>query len=96
MFDHGFLYGEGVYEVLRTYDGIALPLRSAHAPAACVGVDAPPRVPISDAEIADRFRQTMTAAGLGPQGDEAYLRLLVTRGIGEITYDPAATRRQAW
>ena len=34
----------------------------------------------------------MRAAGLGPAGGgEAYIRLLVTRGIGDLTYDPAAT-----
>src|SRR6476659_4226569 len=91
VFDHGFLYGEGVYEVLRTYDGIPFlfdrHMHRLRASASMLRLE----VPIPDAEIADRFRQTMTAAGLGPQGDEAYLRILVTRGIGEITYDPAAT-----
>ena len=32
----------------------------------------------------------MTAAGLGREGHEAYLRILVTRGVGELSYDPAA------
>ena len=32
----------------------------------------------------------MDAAGLGPGRGEAYVRLLLTRGVGEITYDPAA------
>ena len=26
VFDHGFLYGEGIYEVVRTYDGVPLSL----------------------------------------------------------------------
>jgi branched-chain amino acid aminotransferase len=33
----------------------------------------------------------MRAAGLGDGDREAYIRILVTRGIGELTYDPAAT-----
>ena len=33
----------------------------------------------------------MTAAGLPTTDREAYIRILVTRGIGELTYDPAAT-----
>src|SRR5690606_33933702 len=37
-----------------------------------------------------RCRATMTAAGLGPDGPDAYVRILLTRGVGEITYDPAA------
>src|SRR5207253_10423044 len=48
-------------------------------------------VPLSDAAIDARFRDTMKAAGLGDSPDrEAYIRILVTRGIGELTYDPAA------
>jgi branched-chain amino acid aminotransferase len=49
-------------------------------------------VPLTNAEIDARFRDTMRTAGLGGSSDrEAYLRILVTRGIGELTYDPAAT-----
>src|SRR5262249_53111650 len=47
-------------------------------------------VPPANEEIDRRFRETMAAAGLGTNGREAYLRILVTRGIGELTYDPAA------
>src|SRR4029453_17485259 len=92
IFDHGFLYGEGVYETLRTYNGhpflfdrhMARLRRSA-------GMLALP-VPLTDDEIDARFRETLRAAGLGDGAErEAYIRLLVTRGIGELTYDPAAT-----
>src|SRR5215203_1286703 len=91
VFDHGFLYGEGVYEVLRTYDGIPFlfgrHMRRLRASASMLRLE----VPLSDDEIDSRCRETMAAAGLGSDDDEAYLRILVTRGVGEITYDPAAT-----
>jgi branched-chain amino acid aminotransferase len=46
---------------------------------------------MADADIDRRFRETMRAAGLGEGPDrEAYIRILITRGIGELTYDPAA------
>jgi branched-chain amino acid aminotransferase len=49
-------------------------------------------VPMTDTEMDARFRETMRAAGLGDAPDrEAYIRILLTRGIGELTYDPAAT-----
>jgi branched-chain amino acid aminotransferase len=91
VFDHGFLYGEGVYETLRTYNGQPFlfdrHMRRLRASAGMVALD----VPIGDAEIDARFRETMRAAGLGDStGREAYIRILVTRGIGELTYDPAA------
>jgi len=91
VFDHGFLYGEGVYETLRTYNGQPFlfdrHMRRLRASAGMVALD----VPIGDADIDARFRETMRAAGLGEStGREAYIRILVTRGIGELTYDLAA------
>jgi branched-chain amino acid aminotransferase len=92
VFDHGFLYGEGVYETLRTYNGqpflFERHMRRLHRSAGMLAL----AVPMTNAEIDARFRETMRAAGLGDgPGREAYIRLLVTRGVGEITYDPAAT-----
>jgi branched-chain amino acid aminotransferase len=91
VFDHGFLYGEGVYETLRTYNGEPFLFeRHMHRLRTSAGMLAL-HVPLSDADIAARFRDTMRTARLGDQPDrEAYLRILVTRGVGELTYDPAA------
>jgi len=92
VFDHGFLYGEGVYETLRTYSGTPFlferHLRRLRDSAGMILLE----VPFSDAEILARCLDTMTAAGLrAPSAQEAYLRILLTRGIGDLTYDPAAT-----
>jgi branched-chain amino acid aminotransferase len=91
VFDHGFLYGEGIYETLRTYNGQPFlfdrHMQRLRNSAGMLVLT----VPLSDAEIAARFRDTVSAAGLGRSADrEAYIRILVTRGIGELTYDPAA------
>jgi branched-chain amino acid aminotransferase len=91
VFDHGFLYGEGVYETLRTYNGqpflFERHMRRLRKSADMLALG----VPLTDAEIDARFRDTMRTAGLGDGVDgEAYLRILVTRGIGELTYDPTA------
>jgi branched-chain amino acid aminotransferase len=90
VFDHGFLYGEGVYETLRTYSGQPFlfdrHMRRLRTSASMLSLSVPP----ANEEIDRRFRETMKAANLGTQGREAYLRILVTRGIGELTYDPAA------
>jgi branched-chain amino acid aminotransferase len=92
IFDHGFLYGEGVYETLRTYNGQPFLFdRHMRRLRKSAGMLALP-IPLTDEQIDERFRDTMRAAGLGDSADrEAYIRILVTRGIGELTYDPAAT-----
>jgi branched-chain amino acid aminotransferase len=90
VFDHGFLYGEGVYETLRTYNGQPFlfdrHMRRLRRSADMLALS----VPITDAQIDARFRETMRAGGLGDAPHhEAYVRILVTRGIGELSYDPA-------
>jgi len=91
IFDHGFLYGEGVYETLRTYNGepflFGRHMRRLRNSAGMLALS----IPLTDTQIDARFRETMQAAGLGNAEREAYIRILVTRGIGELTYDPAAT-----
>src|SRR5262245_28776707 len=91
VFDHGFLYGEGVYETLRTYDGQPFlfdrHMRRLRNSAEMLALP----VPMTNEQIDARFRETVRAAGLGDGPDrEAYIRILVTRGIGELTYDPVA------
>jgi branched-chain amino acid aminotransferase len=88
VFDHGFMYGEGVYEVLRTYNGVPF-LYEQHVArlrnsARHLQLD----VPFTDDELLGWVRATTAAAGL--DGD-TYVRILLTRGIGELTYDVHAT-----
>ena len=87
VFDHGFLFGEGVYEVLRTYDQrpflYADHMRRLRASAARIALDCP----LDDDALLERVEATVAAAGLD---GEAYIRLLLTRGVGEIVYDPRA------
>jgi branched-chain amino acid aminotransferase len=89
VFDHGFLYGEGVYETLRTYNGqpflFERHMQRLRTSAGMLAL----AVPLADAEIDRRFRDTVRAAGLGDAPSrEAYIRILVTRGVGELSYDP--------
>jgi branched-chain amino acid aminotransferase len=46
-------------------------------------------LPFTDADMASRIGATMAASDL--EGGEAYIRVLVTRGVGELSYDPRAT-----
>ena len=47
-------------------------------------------VPLTDEQMDTRCRETMRAAGLGETSKgEAYVRVLLTRGVGDLSYDPA-------
>lgn len=87
VFDHGFQYGDGVYEVMRTYGRepflFGPHMRRLRESAAMIALD----VPCSDEEMLARIREAMAAFdGAG----ECYVRILLTRGVGEFTYDPRA------
>lgn len=88
VYDHGFLYGEGVYEVVRTYNGVVFlydyHMRRLRQSAHYISLD----VPFDDGTLLTWIEQTRAAAG---EMKEAYIRILLTRGIGETSYDPSAT-----
>ena len=89
VFDHGFLYGEGIYETMRTYHGRVFlydrHMRRLRNSARMIVLEPP----FTDDQLAAQIRDTVAAARLG--GAEAYIRVLVTRGIGDLTYDLEAT-----
>jgi branched-chain amino acid aminotransferase len=93
VFDQGFLFGDGVYEVIRTYDGepfqLDRHLRRLRASAGMLSL----KVAATDAEFETRIRDTIAAfkAGPGPAGTDYYVRILLTRGVGDMSYDPAAS-----
>jgi branched-chain amino acid aminotransferase len=88
VYDHGFLFGEGVYETLRTYNHVPFlydgHTRRLRASAGHIALD----VPFTDGELLEWISDTMAAAG---KMTEAYIRVLLTRGVGELTYDVRAT-----
>lgn len=84
VFDHGFLYGDGVYETLRAYDGVIFMLDEhlarLYRSASMIGLAVPADVDRIKAAIYD----TLGANKLG----NAYIRLTISRGYGPIGIDP--------
>jgi branched-chain amino acid aminotransferase len=92
VYDHGFVYGEGVYETLRTYNRIPFlydrHMRRLRASAAALRLD----VPFDDETLRGWIEDTMAAASRRSElMDDAYIRILLTRGVGELSYDVNAT-----
>src|SRR2546423_7375966 len=101
VFDHGFLYGEGIYETLRTYNGRLFlydrHMRRLRNSARLIDLT----LPFTNDELAARIHDTINAAtlevaGVSDRRPEAYVRVLVTRGVGELTYDLKATPKPSW
>ncbi|MGI9429710.1 MAG: branched-chain-amino-acid transaminase [Bythopirellula sp.] len=84
VFDHGLLYGDGVFEGLRSYSGKVFRLQEhvrrlyESAKAICL------EIPMSEADMCGAINETVAANGI----DDGYIRTLVTRGAGTLGLDP--------
>jgi branched-chain amino acid aminotransferase len=83
-FDHGFLYGDGVWEPLRVFGGKPFRpedhVRYLFAAAEVLGID----IPLSQSELIAAVEATVQANNR----TEGYVRVIVTRGPGTIGPDP--------
>ncbi len=83
VLDNGFTYGDSVYEVLRTYGGRPFEpgrhFRRLRRSAARLGFD----VPAADAQLLAQVDALLARA----PGGESYIRIIVTRGVGDCSYN---------
>jgi branched-chain amino acid aminotransferase len=82
VLDNGFTFGDSVYETLRTYGGrpfhLGRHLARLRQSAGRLAIE----VPLPDAEFGQRIDAVLARAG----NDESYIRLIVSRGVGDISY----------
>ncbi|MEM1563399.1 MAG: branched-chain-amino-acid transaminase [Candidatus Bathyarchaeia archaeon] len=84
VYDHGLLYGDGVFEGIRAYNGVVFKLkehidrlyRSAHAIML--------QIPMTKEDMINIVLETLRKNNL----KDAYIRLVVTRGVGDLGIDP--------
>ena len=84
VYDHGLLYGDGCFEGIRAYGGRILKLKShiarMYESASLIRLN-----PAFDVdEIEDAIRETLAANEL----EDAYIRLIFTRGVGTLGLHP--------
>jgi branched-chain amino acid aminotransferase len=85
-FDRGFLYGDGVFEVLRTYRGEPWRLEEHLGRLALAARRVGITVPISNARWIAEVRAVLAAR---PAGSDSVIRLALTRGVGLPGIDPS-------
>lgn len=88
VFDHGYLYGDGVFEGIRAYAGRIFRLEEHidrlydSAQAICLNV------PLTRPEMAEVCAQTCARNGI----EDGYIRLVVSRGEGSLGLDPQSAK----
>ena len=89
VFDHGFLYGDGVYETIRSY-GSRIFMRDQHLARLRRSADAIGlTIPIPELTWPDLLHELMARNNIGNAQQDAYLRITISRGAGDIGLDPA-------
>lgn len=91
VLDRGFLYGDSVYEVFRTYDGVPLFWREHFDRMENSARLIHMRIAQSREELMAEIRRAVAGAGGGPTedgGGEVYVRWHVSRGVGPIDLFP--------
>jgi len=84
VFDHGLLYGDGVFEGIRSYNGRVFRLdehlQRLYDSAKVIRL----KIPLSVEEMKERILETLRLNKL----TDAYIRAVVTRGVGDLGLDP--------
>jgi len=84
VFDHGLLYGDGVFEGIRVYNGrvfeLAAHIKRLYESAKAIRLD----ISIGMTGLADAVTETVSANKI----TDGYVRLVVTRGVGTLGLDP--------
>ncbi|MGO9837831.1 MAG: aminotransferase class IV [Polyangiaceae bacterium] len=88
VYDRGFLFGDAVFEVLRTYGGTPFALdehlRRLHRSADRVALT----LPVDETTLGGEVEGAIVASG----NKESYVRIVVTRGSGPLSLDPDTAR----
>ena len=84
VFDHGLLYGDGVFEGIRAYDCLVFRLIEhidrLYRSASAIGL----KIPMSKTEASEAVIKTLKANNIR----NGYIRFVVTRGVGDLGLDP--------
>ena len=91
VYDHGLLYGDGVFEGLRSYGGKVFRLEEhierLYESAKAIWLE----IPMTQEEMCDAVNETVRINKI----DDGYIRLVVTRGAGTLGLDPEPLQQSA-
>jgi branched-chain amino acid aminotransferase len=89
VFDHGLLYGDGIFEGIRAYNGRVFKLKEHIDRLFCSAKAILLEIPMSHAELMKATVATIRANKLR----DCYVRLVVTRGVGNLGLNPRSCKK---
>lgn len=89
VFDHGLLYGDGVFEGIRVYGGKVFRLQThidrLYDSAKAIALE----IPLTNPDMVRMVREATAKSGF----QDGYIRLVVTRGVGDLGLDPRKCKK---
>ncbi|MEM1030165.1 MAG: aminotransferase class IV [Myxococcota bacterium] len=89
VYDRGFLYGDSVFETIRTYGGQPFALKAHLVRLAASAEKMAMSLPVAEAALAAEVVAALDAAG----NEESYVRVMISRGSGPLGLDPSGADR---
>jgi len=91
VYDHGLLYGDGVFEGIRAFEGSVFMLKEhierLYESAGFIEL----KIPLSKEEMTEALLQTLRKNNL----HSAYIRMVITRGIGDMGVNPSLCKQSS-
>ena len=84
VFDHGYLYGDGIFEGIRAYNGRVFKLKEHIDRLYRSAKTLMLKMPLKPDEMKEAILETIRANEL----EDAYIRVVVSRGVGDLGLDP--------
>ena len=89
VYDHGFLYGDGIYETLRVYQGVVFKFRE-HLDRLFRSAS---RIKLNIGKTYEELEEAVYAVLRANQLKDAYIRISISRGYGPIGLDPSLCKK---
>jgi branched-chain amino acid aminotransferase len=85
IYDHGLLYGDGVFEGIRAYNGSVFKLKEHVARLYESAHSVMLEIPLTQEQMVQAVVDSLRKNNM----KDSYIRLVVTRGVGDLGLDPA-------
>lgn len=95
ILDRGFQYGDSIYEVTRTYDGVPFYLNEHFDRLENSARLAKMKISQSRELLTEEIKRTVRECGVKP-GEDVFIRYTISRGTGPLDLDPAVVRETSY
>ncbi|HZL43586.1 MAG TPA: branched-chain-amino-acid transaminase [Verrucomicrobiae bacterium] len=89
VFDHGLLYGDGIFEGIRAYHGLVFRLKEHIDRLFCSAKSILLKVPLSRAALTEAVLESCRKNKI----QDGYIRLVITRGVGTLGLNPKRCKK---